>query len=121
MAVKIITNLIDDLTGETADTTIGFGYAGTDYTIDLSEKNATKMRKSLDRFVQAARRIPRTRTQPPTAPRRPIPNRIEDTPGGRSTIRIWAHSTGRWPDLARHGRIPQDIIDAYHATTGIRR
>lgn len=117
MAVKIITNLIDDLTGEAANTTIEFGYAGTDYTIDLSGKNAAKMRKSLTPFVEAARRIPRTRTKPPAAPRRLRPERIEDTMGGRSTIRIWAHSTGRWPDLASHGRIPADVIDAYHANT----
>lgn len=116
MAKQIITRLLDDLTGDTADTTIQFGYAGIDYTIDLSGKNATKMRKALAPFVDSARRIPRARTKPATAPQRPRAGRLEETPGGRSTIRIWALGTGRWPDLSSHGRVPADVIAAYYAS-----
>ncbi len=38
MATKIEVRLVDDLTGEAADTTVKFALDGTDYELHLSEK-----------------------------------------------------------------------------------
>src|SRR4051794_11972860 len=60
MAKQIITLLTDDLDGGDADRTIEFGLDGVNYTIDLSEKNAGKLRKALDPFLTAASKVGRT-------------------------------------------------------------
>src|SRR6266496_685845 len=60
MAKQIITLLTDDLDGGEADRTIEFGLDGGNYTIDLSEKNAGKLRKALDPFLTAASKVGRT-------------------------------------------------------------
>ena len=60
MAKQVITLLTDDLDGGEADRTVEFGLDGVNYTIDLSEKNAGKLRKALDPFLNAATRVGRT-------------------------------------------------------------
>jgi hypothetical protein len=54
MARQIITVLTDDLDGGDADRTVEFGLDGVSYTIDLSEKNAGKLRKSLEPYLAVA-------------------------------------------------------------------
>src|SRR6266508_6575330 len=56
MAQKTVTYLVDDLEGGDAEETVKFGLDGTEYEIDLSEKNASALRESLARFVAAGRR-----------------------------------------------------------------
>ena len=46
MVKQVITVLTDDLDGGDADRTIEFGFDGVNYTIDLSDKNAGKLRKA---------------------------------------------------------------------------
>jgi hypothetical protein len=60
MAKQIITVLTDDLDGGDADRTLEFGFDGVNYTIDLSDKNAGKLRKALDPYLTAATRVGRT-------------------------------------------------------------
>jgi len=49
MAQKVEVTLVDDLDGGKADETISFSLDGTQYVIDLSGKNATRLRESLAR------------------------------------------------------------------------
>jgi hypothetical protein len=58
MATKTEVVLIDDLTGDPADTTVKFSLDKTEYEIDLSDANAAALRESLSRYVNAARRAP---------------------------------------------------------------
>src|SRR5207253_1683569 len=51
MAKQVITLLTDDLDGGDADRTVEFGLDGVNYTIDLSEANAGKLRKVLNPFL----------------------------------------------------------------------
>ena len=51
MAREVIEKVTDDLDGTEAVETVSFGFDGTSYEIDLSKKNATTFRKSLDRYV----------------------------------------------------------------------
>lgn len=53
--------LIDDLDGGNADGTYKFGLDGQDYEIDLSPINSAALRDAVQPFVEAARRVPKSR------------------------------------------------------------
>ena len=58
MAKKVTVTLVDDFDGEgAADETVEFGLDGVSYEIDLSSKNATKLRHDLKQWVDAGRRV----------------------------------------------------------------
>src|SRR4051795_11988218 len=60
MARKVQVILSDDLDENvSADETVSFALDGTNYEIDLSDKNATEMRDAFSRYVQAARKVGR--------------------------------------------------------------
>ena len=64
MAERIQVSLEDDLDGGTADETVTFGLDSKAYEIDLSGKNAAKLRKALAAYISAGRgagRVPRQR------------------------------------------------------------
>jgi hypothetical protein len=110
MAKQIITVLTDDLDGGDADRTIEFGLDGVTYTIDLSEKNAGKLRKALDPYLAAAARVGRTNgrvvSRAAAAPSRA--NRDQN-----QAIREWATKNGY--EVSERGRIPSSIVEAFHA------
>jgi hypothetical protein len=111
MAKQIVTLLTDDIDGSDADRTVEFGLDGVNYTIDLSEKNAGKLRKALDPYLAAASRggrgstgrIPARRT--PAAPSQA--NRDQN-----QAIREWATRNGY--EVSERGRIPGSIVEAFH-------
>jgi len=108
MAKQIITVLTDDLDGGDADGSVEFGIDGVTYTIDLSDKNADRLRKALEPYVAAAARIGRTgrpAARPPAASRA---NRDQN-----QAIREWAAANGY--ELSERGRIPSSIVEAYHS------
>ena len=52
MAKKVTVTLVDDFDGEgAADETVEFGLDGVSYEIDLSSKNASKLRNDLKQWV----------------------------------------------------------------------
>src|SRR3981189_3666593 len=58
MAKKVTVALVDDFDGEgAADETVEFGLDGVSYEIDLSNKNASKLRNDLKLWVDAGRRV----------------------------------------------------------------
>ncbi|MCW2690034.1 MAG: Lsr2, partial [Mycobacterium sp.] len=58
MAKKVTVTLVDDFDGEgAADETVEFGLDGVSYEIDLSAKNAAKLRGDLKGWVEAGRRV----------------------------------------------------------------
>ncbi len=57
MARKVNVLLLDDIDGSGAAETIPFGLDGTRYEIDLSSDHAQELRKQLEPYVKAARRI----------------------------------------------------------------
>jgi hypothetical protein len=59
MAKQVITLLTDDLDGSEADRTVEFGLDGANCTIDLSDKNAGKLRKALQPYIAAGSRVGR--------------------------------------------------------------
>src|ERR1043165_9756688 len=60
MARKVQVILSDDLDENlTADETVSFALDGTNYEIDLADKNAKEMRDVFSRYVSAARKVGR--------------------------------------------------------------
>lgn len=112
MAKQVITLLTDDLDGGEADRTVEFGLDGVNYTIDLSEKNAGKLRKALDPFLNAATRVGRSGGSAPV-------RRAAAAGTGRASrdqnqaIREWANKNGY--EVSERGRIPSHIVEAYHS------
>ncbi|MEV4702506.1 Lsr2 family protein [Actinoplanes sp. NPDC049316] len=113
MAKQVITLLTDDLDGGEADRTVEFGLDGVSYTIDLSEKNAGKLRKALDPYLSVATRVGRG-----GAEARSTRRGAAAASTGRATrdqnqaIREWASKNGY--EVSERGRIPSSIVEAYH-------
>jgi hypothetical protein len=97
--------LEDDLDGSSADETLTFGLDGVTYEIDLSKKNAAKLRDALAAYVAAARRVPgrgsrRGRGRSSSGPT-------------ASQVRDWARAQGY--DVSDRGRVPAEVRAAYDA------
>lgn len=107
MAQKVQVLLLDDLDGGAADETVSFAIDGTNYEIDLSEANASKLRDALSPYISSARKAKRSRRA------------ATQRSGGRgdtSAIREWARSQGL--KVSDRGRIPADIMAKYDAANG---
>src|ERR1700747_3868986 len=81
---KIQTLFIDDIDGSEAEGTVRFALDGAEYEIDLNSKHADALRKSLARYIDAARRSTGTARRPARSGRRASAN------GGNTTgAREW--------------------------------
>ena len=111
MAKQTIVTLLDDLDESLADETVEFSLDGRNYEIDLSDKNAKKLREGLKKFVDAARRAGRAQTS----------SRASSSVSTRSTadreknqkIREWALAHGY--NVSDRGRLPMNVIEDYNA------
>jgi hypothetical protein len=112
MAKKVTVTLVDDFDGSgAADETVEFGLDGVTYEIDLSAKNAAKLRSDLKQWVAAGRRVGgRRRGRSGSGRGRGAIDREQS-----AAIREWARRNGH--NVSTRGRIPADVIDAFHAAT----
>ncbi len=106
MAQRTIIKLVDDLDEKDIDEggqTVSFSYNGTQYEIDLSEKNAKQFDAVLAPFVSAARRVGGRQ------------DRGMKAAGAVDTkaVRAWAKSNGI--ELSSRGRVPADVVEKYKA------
>ena len=108
MAQKHIVRLIDDLTGAEAAETVSFALDGARYEIDLSADNAAKLRETLSVYIANGRRSSRAAARA-GSPRRGSRADREQT----AAIRAWARSNGF--HIGDKGRIPTQVVEAYHA------
>ncbi len=113
MAKQVITLLTDDLDGGEADRTVEFGLDGVNYTIDLSEKNAGKLRKALDPYLSSAARIGRSGTVSPAARRSAPVSTGRASRDQNQAIREWANKNGH--PVSERGRIPSHIVEAFNS------
>lgn len=104
MATKITTHLIDDLDGSNAESTVTFGLDGATYEIDLSKKNAKRLRDALTEFVDAGRKVSKGSGRR-TAKKGSGTNSAE--------VREWARSNGY--EVPDRGRVPREITEAFEA------
>src|SRR4051795_4832688 len=110
MAKQVITLLTDDLDGAEADRTVEFGLDGVSYTIDLSEKNAGKLRKALDPYLNVATRVGRSSGEARGARRVAAAGTGRANRDENQAIREWAGQNGF--EVSERGRIPSTIVEA---------
>lgn len=115
MAQEVIVKLLDDLDGTEAAETVIFGLDGESNEIDLSDKNAAVLRKSLDRYLASARLGGADRTSPASRRARNKPLRGRGDPDPR-TVRAWANENGI--EMSTRGRIPTEVLERYKASGG---
>lgn len=107
MASRTITTLTDDIDGGDAVQTVTFSFNGTQYEIDLSEKNVDKMVKALQPYTTAARK---------DGGRRSGTGRTSNSGAERdqlAKIREWDRANGH--QVSDRGRISAAVQEAYHA------
>ena len=107
MAQKVQTILVSDLTGNELGAdgrTVTFGFLGVDYEIDLSQTEADEFADTIQKYVNAARRIGGRRRAGSggSAPR---------DPSQTKAIKSWLDDQGI--DYPKRGRLPQDLIDQW--------
>jgi hypothetical protein len=109
VATQVYEVVTDDLDGTEGAQTFSFSLDGAEYEIDLVEKNAEKLRKALERYIEQGRRVGGRRTSGRRSSR--ITSNASDiTP---KDIREWANANGY--EVPNRGRIPGSIREAYEA------
>ncbi|GGL11479.1 histone-like nucleoid-structuring protein Lsr2 [Mangrovihabitans endophyticus] len=114
MAKQVVTLLTDDLDGSEADRTVEFGIDGANYTIDLSDKNAGKLRKALEPYISAGSRVGRGGFTGRAAGRgRGAAPATRSSREQNQAIREWATKNGH--EVSERGRIPASVVEAFNA------
>jgi len=114
MAKQVITLLTDDLDGSEADRTVEFGLDGVNYTIDLSDKNAGKLRKALDAYIHAGSRVGRGVVESRRPGRRgAVASPTRSDRDQNRAIREWSVKNGY--DVSERGRIPASVVQAFNS------
>lgn len=105
MAQKVQVTLVDDLDGSEAEETVRFSLDRVDYEIDLSKKNAAKLRDALAQYVGAARRL---------GGRRASGGARRGRTGGNGTAAIRDWAKGKGYKISDRGRVPANIVEEYN-------
>ena len=108
VATKVTVELEDDLDGGPAAETLRFEIDGSQYEMDLNEKNARAFRKQFAPYIEHARRAGRGQRR---RSRRTASSRHHS-----GDIRAWAKDQGI--PLSARGRIPASVVEQYEAAMG---
>ncbi|MDO9380108.1 MAG: Lsr2 family protein [Nocardioidaceae bacterium] len=109
MAQKVTVNFVSDLTGSVIESdtpTVAFSLDGTQYEIDLTDKEAQKFRDDLAEYVASATKVT-DRSNGKSS------SKAKSTGPAASDVRVWARENGH--DVPDRGRIPSEVKDAYEA------
>jgi hypothetical protein len=115
VAKQIIHKLVDDLDGGDAEETVKFAIDGIQYEIDLSKKNAGKLRDVFAPYVGAGQKVGRGGVVVGGRAARGRGGAAADREQNKA-IRTWAKRAGK--DISDRGRIPAEIVEEYHANAG---
>jgi hypothetical protein len=107
MAQRVQIVLEDDLDGGVAAETVTFGLDGVNYEIDLSDKNAGKLRDEFASWIGHARRSGGRRT----TGRRTAGTSSASSRRDLSAVRAWARSNGH--QVSDRGRVSAAVQEAY--------
>lgn len=104
MARRTFVQLTDDLDGSEAVETVSFGLDGVTYEIDLSDKNAKRLRKAVEKWAASSRRTGGRKR------RGAARGWSEYDP---KAVRRWAES--KKIEVPARGRIPKDVVEKFRA------
>lgn len=111
MAQKVITLIVSDLSGDEMAAgkgdTIAFSYRGTDYSIDLTDKEAAGFDKAIAMYIEHATKVGGRRRSSTST------NGTKHSKEELANIRAWASQNGY--EVSDRGRIKAEIVEAYHA------
>ena len=107
MAQRVEVKLIDDIDGGDAAETVTFGLDGVTYEIDLSVKNAKKLRDDIATWTGHARRSGSARA----ASRRRAVGSSAAKRSDLAAVREWARAHGH--KVSDRGRISAEVQAAY--------
>jgi len=107
VAQKVQVILVDDIDGGAAVETVGFALDGVSYEIDLSVKNAAKLRDAFAGYLGAARRVGGRASRRSAATRRPA--------GTNKTAEIRAWAKSNKVKVSERGRISAAVVAKYEA------
>lgn len=107
---RTVTILEDDLDGSEASESLSFSLDGIEYHIDLNEGHASELRKALQRFTDAGRRV--SGSQRGRASSSGRKSHFQGGPDAKA-VRAWALENGL--KVNTRGRIQADIVEKYEA------
>ena len=119
MARTTIVQLTDDIDGSDADQTVGFGYKGKSYSLDLNDKNASELDDVLAPYIAAAEKAGGVRSGTGSRSSRSDASRPRSSAGGSTSgpnpkdVRAWAETNG--VQVFTRGRIPASVVEQYKA------
>ncbi|MBY6349826.1 histone-like nucleoid-structuring protein Lsr2 [Rhodococcoides corynebacterioides] len=102
--------LIDDLDGSVLEdgSTVHWGLDGREYELDTSPANEAMLRKQLDKYLRASRRVA------VAAPSQPVGGvRGQSDTHQLQAVRDWARRNGH--EVSDRGRVPKDVMAAFDA------
>lgn len=102
--------IIDDIDGSPATTTIEFSVGGKNYIIDLSEANAAAFNAALAPYIEHARRARATKKKA-SRKSRSSSEAARVKRQKNAEIRAWALENG--VTVSKRGQLDQDTIAAY--------
>jgi len=106
MARSVAVVVTDDIDGSPEAETVTFGLDGTTYEIDLAEANRTKFNAAFAPYIEAGRRISRTRGR--SGAGRSSGPKVDNT-----AVRAWAKERGL--QVSERGRISAEVLRQYEA------
>ncbi len=106
MAQRVQVILEDDIDGGEASETVIFGLDGAEFEIDLSSKNAAKLRDALAPYLAHSRRTGGRRKRGPA----------RASGSDANEIRTWAASNGY--QVSSRGRVSGEIREAFEKAHG---
>jgi hypothetical protein len=111
MAQRVQIVLEDDLDGGVAAETVTFGLDGVSYEIDLSDKNAGKLRDEFATWIGHARRSGGRRAAGRRSGSGSSSTSSASSRRDRSAVRAWARSNGH--QVSDRGRVSAAVQEAY--------
>lgn len=114
MAKRVTETIVDDIDGSGAAGTVRFAVQGTEYEIDLSEKNAEEFHETLAPYISAARRVGgrQSRASGRSASRSSSNGSAPDP----KEVRAWAEANGI--EVSKRGRIPSSLVVKFQEAQG---
>jgi hypothetical protein len=107
MVRTTITQITDDIDGSKNAETYSFAWQGTEYEVDLSNKNFKAFDKLLQPYIEAGRKVSKRASGRGSSS-------ASTSKRDLSAIREWARAEGI--QISDRGRVPKAIIDQYNAS-----
>ena len=109
MARTTVIVVEDDLDGGPATEQLAFSLDGSEYEIDLNERNAAKLRAALQPYLAAGRKVGATTKRTRT----PKSTKAKAAPSRTAEIRAWAVANS--VPVSSRGRVGADVVARYEA------